>query len=149
MALEKFQVKIGGMACSFCAETIKKGLGRTEGVSEVNVSLAHEEALIAYDAAKVKDGDVLPGFILNTKTDGSADDLNASGSWANGVWTMTVWRKLDTKQKDDVALAAGQTYPMGLAVHDDNVTTRFHYVSLPLKLSLGKKEGHINAVELK
>jgi heavy metal translocating P-type ATPase len=53
VALQKLQVKIGGMACSFCVETIKKGLGRTEGVAEVNVSLAHEEALIAYDAAKV------------------------------------------------------------------------------------------------
>jgi len=53
VAVQKLQVKIGGMACSFCAETIKKGLGRTEGVAEVNVSLAHEEALIAYDAAKV------------------------------------------------------------------------------------------------
>ncbi len=53
VALQKLQVKVGGMACSFCAETIKKGLGRTEGVSEVHVSLAHEEALIAYDAAQV------------------------------------------------------------------------------------------------
>jgi heavy metal translocating P-type ATPase len=53
VALQKLQVKIGGMACSFCVETIKKGLGRSEGVAEVNVSLAHEEALIAYDAAKV------------------------------------------------------------------------------------------------
>jgi heavy metal translocating P-type ATPase len=53
VALQKLQVKIGGMACSFCVETIKKGLGRSEGVAEVNVSLAHEEALIAYDSAKV------------------------------------------------------------------------------------------------
>ncbi len=53
MALEKLQVKIGGMACSFCVETIKKGLGRTDGVAEVNVSLAHEEALIAYDPRRV------------------------------------------------------------------------------------------------
>ena len=104
---------------------------------------------VPYDQAKVKDGDILPGFILTTKTDGSADDLNASGKWENGMWTMTIWRKLSTGQKDDVALVPGQTYPMGLAVHDDNVTTRFHYVSLPMKLSLGKKEGHINAVELK
>jgi hypothetical protein len=104
---------------------------------------------VPFDAAKLKDGDILPGFILNTKTDGSADDLNASGKWENGMWTMTIWRKLDTKQKDDVALVPGQTYPIGLAVHDDNVTTRFHYVSLPLKLSLGKKDGHLNAVELK
>lgn len=104
---------------------------------------------IPFDAAKVKEGDILPGFILNTKTDGSADDLNAVGKWEGGVWTMTIWRKLNTGQKDDVALAPGQTYPIGLAVHDDNVTTRFHYVSLPLKLSLGKKDGHVNAVELK
>jgi len=53
MALEKLQVKIGGMACSFCVETIKKGLGRTDGVAEVNVSLAHEEALITYDPSRV------------------------------------------------------------------------------------------------
>jgi heavy metal translocating P-type ATPase len=53
VALEKLQVKIGGMACSFCVETIKKGLGRTDGVAEVNVSLAHEEALVAYDPSRV------------------------------------------------------------------------------------------------
>jgi heavy metal translocating P-type ATPase len=53
MALAKLQVKIGGMACSFCVETIRKGLGRTAGVAEVNVSLAHEEALIMYDPSRV------------------------------------------------------------------------------------------------
>ena len=53
MMLDKLQVKIGGMACSFCVETIKKGLGRTDGVAEVNVSLAHEEALITYDPGRV------------------------------------------------------------------------------------------------
>ena len=53
MALGKLQVKIGGMACSFCVETIKKGLGWTDGVAEVNVSLAHEEALITYDPSRV------------------------------------------------------------------------------------------------
>lgn len=102
-----------------------------------------------YDAAKVKNGDLLPGFILNTTQDGSAADLGASGEWSNGVWTMTIWRRLNTGQKDDIALVPGQTYPVGIAVHDDASTTRFHYVSLPLKLSLGKKDGHINAVELK
>lgn len=104
---------------------------------------------IPFDATKIKDGDLLPGFILNTRQEGSAADLNASGKWENGVWTITLWRKLNTGQKDDIALAPDQTYPIGIAVHDDASTTRFHYVSLPLKLSLGKKDGHINAVELK
>lgn len=104
---------------------------------------------IPYDASKMKDGDLLPGFILNARQDGSAADVNASGKWEKGVWTMMIWRKLNTGQKDDVALAPGQAYPIGLAVHDDASTTRFHYVSMPLKLSLGKKDGHVNAVELK
>ncbi len=51
--MEKVQFKIGGMSCSFCAETIRKALTRMEGVKEVHVSLAHEEALIEYDAEKV------------------------------------------------------------------------------------------------
>ncbi len=52
MSMEKLHVRVGGMHCSFCTETIRKGLGRMEGVSDVNVSLAHEEALIQFDAAK-------------------------------------------------------------------------------------------------
>lgn len=100
-----------------------------------------------FDPAKAKEGDILPGFILNTKTDGSADDLNAVVSQSGDTWTVTIRRKLDTKQKDDVALVPGQAYPIGLAVHDDNVTTRFHHVSFPLTLGLGVK-GDIQAVKL-
>jgi heavy metal translocating P-type ATPase len=51
--MEKVQFKIGGMSCSFCVETIRRALTRMEGVSEVYVSLAHEETLIEYDRAKV------------------------------------------------------------------------------------------------
>ena len=51
--MEKVQFKIGGMSCSFCVETIKRALRRMEGVNEIHVSLAHEEALIEYDRAKV------------------------------------------------------------------------------------------------
>ncbi len=61
MSLEKLQVKVGGMACSFCTETIKKGLGRIDGVSDVHVSLAHEEALVRFDPARV-----MPPFITDT-----------------------------------------------------------------------------------
>lgn len=52
-AKEQLQVKIGGMSCSFCAETIHKAYRRMEGVADVNVSLAHEEALVGYDPEKV------------------------------------------------------------------------------------------------
>lgn len=50
--IETLQVKIGGMFCSFRAETIRRAYRRVDGVQEVHVSLSHEEALIAYDSAK-------------------------------------------------------------------------------------------------
>lgn len=43
------QLKIGGMACSFCTETIRQAYSRMAGVQEVHVSLSHEEALVRYD----------------------------------------------------------------------------------------------------
>ncbi len=47
--LASLQLKIGGMSCSFCTETIRKAFRRVSGVHEVHVSLSHEEALIRYD----------------------------------------------------------------------------------------------------
>ncbi len=52
--LAKLQVKIGGMSCSFCTESIRKACSRLEGVQNVSVSLAHEEALIQYDPSKLE-----------------------------------------------------------------------------------------------
>jgi heavy metal translocating P-type ATPase len=43
------QFNVGGMSCSFCAESIKKAYSRTDGVEDIDVSLAHEEVLVRYD----------------------------------------------------------------------------------------------------
>ncbi|MFC6723044.1 heavy metal translocating P-type ATPase [Halobium palmae] len=55
MGATQVQYNIGGMSCSFCAETITKALARTDGVEDANVSLAHEEVLIQYDDAVVSE----------------------------------------------------------------------------------------------
>jgi len=49
MASTRTQYSIGGMSCSFCAETIDKAYERRDGVVEVEVSLAHEELHVEYD----------------------------------------------------------------------------------------------------
>jgi heavy metal translocating P-type ATPase len=49
MNTTQVQYDIGGMSCSFCAESIHKAYERTEGVEGVNVSLAHEEVRVEYD----------------------------------------------------------------------------------------------------
>ena len=53
--MAKVQVKIGGMSCSFCALTLHKAVGQLGGVEKVNVSLAHEEALVEYDPARIEE----------------------------------------------------------------------------------------------
>ncbi len=50
----KYQMRIGGMHCSFCASSISQSILSLKGVKEVNVSLAHEEALVGYDPNKVE-----------------------------------------------------------------------------------------------
>ncbi|MFQ6030327.1 MAG: heavy metal translocating P-type ATPase [Dehalococcoidia bacterium] len=50
---EKRQIKIGGMQCSFCVESIRKAYSGMDGVVDVGVSLSHEEALVQYDPEKV------------------------------------------------------------------------------------------------
>ncbi len=51
--VEKLQMKIGGMQCSFCVGSIHKAYSRMDGAHDVAVSLSHEEALVQYDPEKV------------------------------------------------------------------------------------------------
>ncbi|MGH2404986.1 MAG: heavy metal translocating P-type ATPase, partial [bacterium] len=53
--MAKVQMKIGGMSCSFCTETLRKAVGQLDGVHKVSVSLAHEEALVEFDPGRVED----------------------------------------------------------------------------------------------
>lgn len=95
---------------------------------------------LAYDAgAGFREGDILPGRLLSTQTEGSAGDNDyARGSWQEGVYTVVFRRKLDTGHpEDDKIMRVGGIYTIGLAIHDDNVTTRFHQVSFPLTLGIG------------
>ena len=105
---------------------------------------------VPYDPKyKWKNGDLMTKQGLQ-KPEGSAADNAVASNFANGSWNLVWTRKLGTGHKDDIVLKPGAVYPIGLAVHDDNVTARFHHVSFPLKLTLGGKEpGAINAVQVK
>ncbi|MFB6114762.1 MAG: heavy metal translocating P-type ATPase [Candidatus Nanohalobium sp.] len=58
MGSDQVQYNVGGMSCSFCAETIEKAYRRTDGVEEADVSLAHEEVLVKYDDEVVTEVEV-------------------------------------------------------------------------------------------
>ncbi len=53
--MQTLQLNIGGMACSFCAESINKAYNKMEGVEKVDVSLAHEQVLVRYQEEKIQE----------------------------------------------------------------------------------------------
>jgi len=93
-----------------------------------------------------KSGDMLPRYFLQA-AEGSAGDNKASGAWKDGQWTVVLVRPLGLANSDDKALKAGGVYNVGFAVHDDNITTRGHFVSFVRTLGLGA-EASIRAVKL-
>jgi len=114
-------------------------------------AMIREENAVAYDAnAGWKEGDVLPGRLLSRADakDSAADNTDVKGSWQGGTWTVLFTRRLDTGHpEDDKILKIGNAYTFGFAVHDDNVTTRFHHVAFPLSIGFGAK-GDIEATKV-
>jgi hypothetical protein len=97
-----------------------------------------------------KEGDMLPQYYVQREaaSGSAADNANAKGVWKDGTWTVTIARPLNLANPDDKMLKVGQVVNVGIAVHDDNVTTRGHQVSFPLRLGIGA-QGEITAVTLK
>ncbi len=50
---KKAIIKIGGMTCASCAQTIENALNKTEGIIEANVNLASEKAFVVYDPQEI------------------------------------------------------------------------------------------------
>jgi hypothetical protein len=89
---------------------------------------------------------MLPRYYLQ-KPEGSGADNKGTGVWKDGMWTVVLTRPLGLKNADDKALKSGGVYSVGFAVHDDNITTRGHFVSFVTTLGLGAK-AEIQAVKL-
>ncbi len=115
------------------------------------VAVIREDNAVPYDPnAGWKKDDVLPGRLLSrADAKGSAADNNSvEGLWEDGIWTVVWTRKMDTGHpEDDKILKEGKAYTFGFAVHDDNVTTRFHHVSFPLQIGFAAK-GDIEAAKV-
>lgn len=104
-------------------------------------ALVREENAVPYDPdAGWQEGDVLPGRLVSrVDADGSAaDNAQVTSEWKNSVWTVTWTRPMNTGHpEDDKILKEGEAYTFGFAVHDDNVTTRFHFVGFPVSIGFG------------
>ena len=111
--------------------------------------LIREQNAVPFDAnAGWKAGDMIPDYVSSREdASGSAADNNAIASWKDGLWSVVLIRPLGLTNADDKALKEGGVYNVGFAVHDDNITTRGHFVSFVRTVGFGAK-AEIQAVKL-
>ena len=81
----------------------------------------------------VKSGDM---YVLDKRHDDKNNDVSASGSFADGKYTVVLSRKLNTGDKDDIMLEDGKEFSLAIAIHDNKNHERRHYVSFPLSVGL-------------
>ncbi len=122
-----------------------------EDIRKMPTTLIREKNAVPFDPnAGWKEGDLIPEYIVSREdSKGSAADNNrAKGVWKDGVWTVVWARPLGLANPDDKALKDGGVYTFGFATHDDNITTRGHFVSFPIQVGFGAKAA-IEATKLK
>jgi hypothetical protein len=78
-------------------------------------------------------GAVIPGYILTPLT-GSRGDISATGTWADGKWTVVLMRALDTGNEWDVALTPGTPQNFGMSVHHEGRGSQHKAVPVALTL---------------
>jgi len=81
---------------------------------------------------KVKD--VMPQYPTQ-KPSGSAADVEAKGTWADGKWTVEFKRKLNTGHKDDTTFVVGKSLSFAVATFDKSEKGD-HDVSKPILLKI-------------
>jgi len=124
---------------------------RKEQIREGEVALVREENAVPFDPGLGwKEGDLIPEYLVSREdAEGSAaDNDDAKGTWKDGMWTVVFSRKFGLTNPDDKNLQPGNAYNIGFAVHDDNITTRGHYVYWPRSVGFGVK-ADIEATKVK
>ncbi len=95
---------------------------------------------------KAGTGESEDGHILEERIMSGGQGVEFIGNLTDGVWTVEMTRKLTSDKPGDISMSTDQWYNIGFAIHDDYSTSRFHHVSLGLKLGFDDEDAEINAI---
>lgn len=94
-----------------------------------------------------QNGDVIPRRYIR-QTEGSRGDIKvqSKATWKDGYWDVTLYRQLDTgAPTEDKILENQGLYSAAFAIHRNATGGRWHLVSLPVSLGMGR-EADLQAV---
>jgi len=106
-----------------------------------DVYFISESTAKPFDAShQWQEGDTIPRRLLRPG-DGSHGDIKVVGKarWEAGFWDVMLRRAMDTGHPtDDKIIMDKRVYNIAFAVHRDATGSRWHYVSLPVTLGVGR-----------
>lgn len=111
-------------------------------VGQDDVNALKPDLAAPFDPALAwREGDTLPRRILRAPQASRADIAVAGRArWTDGFWDVTLRRRMDTGQpQDDKILRDGGVYQAAFAIHRQATGGRWHYVSLPFSVGLGRE----------
>ncbi|MCP4430364.1 MAG: cytochrome C552, partial [Gammaproteobacteria bacterium] len=95
---------------------------------------------------KAGTGESEDGHILAERVMSGGQGVEFNGNLADGIWTVEMTRKLISDKPGDISMNKEELYNIGFAIHDDYSSSRFHHVSLGLKLGFDNEDSEINAI---
>lgn len=110
-------------------------------ISQDSTYFVREDQAQPFDAAATwQEGDTIPRRILRLPQASRADiAVSGQARWADGLWDVTLRRRMDTgNPSEDKILRDGGAYQVAFAIHREATGGRWHYVSLPFTLGLGR-----------
>ncbi len=108
------------------------------------VALVAEANAVPFNAdADWKEGDLIPQYLESrvNASGSAADNQTVDAQWKDSTWTVVWTRKLNTGHADDKVMIPGAGIIAAFAVHDDNVSSRGHFVSFPVSIGIGDDTG--------
>jgi nitrate/TMAO reductase-like tetraheme cytochrome c subunit len=91
-------------------------------------------------------GESEDGYVLAERVMTGGQGVDFSGDLSEGIWTVEMTRRLKSDMPGDISMSTDEWYNIGFAIHDDYSSSRFHHVSLGLKLGFDDEDAEINAI---
>lgn len=124
---EQSLIKIGGMQCSFCVESIRKAYVRMDGIVDISINLSHEEAMITYE----------PNIINKSQLDDTMRNLGYSVRDPKKIRSVEEEQEELKYHRNQLLLASGLTsIALGfmIAAWSGYGQSWFRWIMLPLTL---------------
>ncbi|KAK4516071.1 dolichyl-diphosphooligosaccharide--protein glycosyltransferase subunit 1 [Mucor velutinosus] len=121
------QLRIGGMTCASCVNSIERGLSSEQGIIAVQVSLLAESATITYSPSMISTDDIIQhvedmGFEASLTADDISSSNDASSKLQLQIYGMTCASCVNAIEREINKLDGVESIAVNLITESGNIT---------------------------